>query len=251
MKATRFEFRFRFPIILAIYALGFWAPWTQLFARIGPSAAPTAWLWLSVWLARVHVLPLDQATLVVTTVAVVFMCGGAALRVWGAAYLGTSIVHSGAMHGDAVIAGGPYRFVRNPLYLGSMAPALGISILMPPSGAVFFLIAIVVFYFRLILGEEDYLAARLGFSYQEYCRQVPRLLPRLTPGPLPRVAAPGVRPAWLQALLGETFAVGAALCMTVLAWRYQPELLDRALLVCLGLSLIARGLLPKAPQTAL
>jgi protein-S-isoprenylcysteine O-methyltransferase Ste14 len=244
MKATQFEFRFRFPIILAIYALGFWAPWTRFSAASAPIAPDTtAWLAASVWLAHGHLLPLDQATLLVTTLAVVLMCAGAALRVWGAAYLGTSVVHSGAMHGDTIVAAGPYRFVRNPLYLGSIAPALGISILMPPSGAVFFLIAIVVFYFRLILGEEDYLAGRLGAPYQEYRRLVPRLIPSLRP----RVAAPAVRPAWLQALIGETFVIGAALCMAVLAWRYQPELLDRCLLVCLGLSLIARALLPKAP----
>jgi protein-S-isoprenylcysteine O-methyltransferase Ste14 len=243
MKSTSFEFRFRFPIILALYALGFWAPWNYLLARNAPAGpATTAWLALSVWLARVHLLPLDKATLVVTSLAIFFICIGAALRFWGASYLGSSIVHSGAMQGDAVMAGGPYRFLRNPLYLGSVACALGISILMPPSGAVAFLIAIPIFYFRLLLAEEDYLAQRLGAPYQEYRRLVPRLIPTLRP----RVAAPAAEPRWLEGLLGETFAVGAALCMAALAWRYEPELLDRCLLVCFGLSLIARALLPKA-----
>jgi protein-S-isoprenylcysteine O-methyltransferase Ste14 len=243
MKATSFEFRFRFPIILAIYALGFWAPWSSFLLRAVPALdAPTAWIAVPVWLARVHVLPLNQASLLVTALTVVLVCLGALFRVWGAAYLGSSIVHSGAMHGDAVMAGGPYRFLRNPLYLGSLMPALGISILMPPSGAIFFLIAIFVFYFRLIFSEEDYLARRLGAPYVEYRSRVPRLIPSLRP----RIAAPAVRPKWLEALLGEVFAVGVALCMAILAWRYQPELLDRCLLVCLGLSLVARALLPKA-----
>jgi protein-S-isoprenylcysteine O-methyltransferase Ste14 len=243
MKATQFEFRFRFVIILGIYALGFWAPWSSFVARTVPALdAPTAWIAVPVWLARVHLLPLDQASLLVTALAVVLVCAGALLRVWGSAYLGSSIVHSAAMHGDAVMAGGPYRFVRNPLYLGSLLPALGISILMPPSGAIFFLIAIFIFYFRLIFGEEDYLAERLGSPYQEYRRVVPRIVPSLRP----RIAAPAIRPKWLEALLGEVFVVGAALSMAALAWRYQPELLDRCLLVCLGLSLVARALLPKA-----
>lgn len=257
MKATRFEFRFRFPIILAIYALGFWAPWIDHFTpqqyrmagpgtmEILPAHYPTAWLTLSTLLARWHFLRFDQATLLVTTFAVVCVCAGAVLRVWGAAYLGSSIVHSGAMHGDAVMASGPYRYVRNPLYLGSLAPALGISILMPPWGAVFFVIAIFVFYFRLIFGEEAYLADRLGAPYQEYRQRVPRLVPSLRP----RIAARCIRPNWLEGLLGEVFTVGAALCMAVLAWRYQPELLDRCLLVCLGLSLVARALLPKNQGT--
>lgn len=245
---TQFEFRFRFPIILAIYALGFWAPWNYLVTRgasAGPTA-PTAWLWLSVWLARIHALPLDKATLVVTSLAIVFLCIGALLRVWGAAYLGSSIVHAGAMQGNAVVAGGPYRFLRNPLYLGSVAVALGIAILMPPTGAAFFLIALPIFYLRLTLGEEAFLTQRLGPAYEAYRNLVPRFLPRLRP----RVAASGGRPNWLEALLGECFAVGAALSMAALAWRYQPELLDRCLLVCLGLSFVARAVMPKPKPAA-
>jgi protein-S-isoprenylcysteine O-methyltransferase Ste14 len=242
MKATPFEFRFRLWIAVVFYALGFTAPWMYLFARNAASEPTTTWLALSVWLGRVHVLPLDQATLVVTTLAIVFVCAGAATRVWGAACLGSPIVHSGAMHGDAVMAGGPYRFVRNPLYLGTWMFSLGIAILMPPSGAAFFLVANAIFYFRLILGEEAWLAQRLGERWEEYCRRVPRLIPSLRP----HAAAPGVRPHWLEALLGECFPVSMSLCLAVLAWRYQPELLIRCLLVCFGLSLVARALLPKA-----
>lgn len=242
MKATPFEFRFRIWIAVAIYIIGFTAPWNYLLARNAlASTAPTAWLWLSVWLARIHLLPLDKATLLVTALAIFFVYAGALLRLWGTSYLGSSIVHAGAMHGDAMVAGGPYRFVRNPLYVGSWAFALGVSILMPPSGAVFFLIATPIFYYRLILGEEDYLAHRLGAPYEEYRRLVPRLLPRLRP----RIAESAARPNWLEGLLGECFGLGVALCLAVLAWRYQPELLDRCLLVCFGLSLIARALMPK------
>jgi protein-S-isoprenylcysteine O-methyltransferase Ste14 len=241
MKATQFEFRFRFWIAVIFYVLGFSAPWMYLFARNAP-AATTTWLALSVWLARVHILPLDQATLLVTTLAIVFVCAGAATRVWGAACLGSSIVHSAAMQGDAVMAGGPYRIVRNPLYLGTWMFSLGISILMPPSGAAVFLVLNAIFYLRLILGEEAWLAQRLGTLYQEYRLRVPRLIPSLRP----RIAAPGVRPHWLEALLGECFPVSMSLCLAILAWRYQPELLIRCLLVCFGLSLVARALLPKA-----
>ena len=81
MKATQFEFRFRLLIILLIYALGFWAPWTWASGRLGPPAA-TAWLALATTLGGWG-LHLDQATLLVTGLAILFGLTGAVLRVWG------------------------------------------------------------------------------------------------------------------------------------------------------------------------
>lgn len=238
MKATQFEFRFRVWIIAALYCLGFWAPWT----RIGDVApATTAWLALCTTLANWRWLPLEQATILVTSLAIACAVAGAALRLWGTAYLGASIVHSGELHAGQAMVAGPYRYLRNPLYLGSVLFALGVSILMPPSGAAVFLLAIAVFYFRLILTEEDFLARQLGAPYAEYRRRVPRLGFSLRPSS----ASPRTRPQWLAAGLAEILPLGYALCLAVLAWRYEPQLLEQCLLVCLGLSLVARALLPK------
>ncbi|MFY9746161.1 MAG: isoprenylcysteine carboxylmethyltransferase family protein, partial [Acidobacteriaceae bacterium] len=82
MKATQFEFRFRFLIILLIYAVGFWAPWTWTSGRFVPPPA-TAWLALATTLARWGWLHLDLATLLVTGLAILFGLLGAVLRVWG------------------------------------------------------------------------------------------------------------------------------------------------------------------------
>lgn len=243
MKATQFEFRFRILIALALYLLGFWAPWNHALARPGVvSPNTTLWLALSTLPARWGWMPLQDSTLLVTWLAIACVVAGAALRTWGTAYLGNSVVHSRDMQAGGVVASGPYRFVRNPLYLGTGFFSLGVSILMPPSGAIFFLVATFFFYFRLILGEEDYLARQLGDPYLAYCRRVPRLLPSLRP----RLAASGLQPQWTQALLGELFAVTFAGCLAALAWRYEPELLIQCLLVCFGLSLVARALSPKA-----
>lgn len=242
MKATQFEFRFRVGIAVTLYVLGFWAPWTSLLSRTGHvTPNTTAWLALSATLERLHWLPLDQATILVTVLAIVCVAAGAALRTWGTAYLGSSIVQSGAMHAGQVMAAGPYRYVRNPLYIGTFLFALGVSILMPPSGAIVFLVAMALFYFRLILAEEDYLGKQIGAPYQEYRRRVPRLLPSLRP----RVPSPGTKARWLEGAVAETLPIGFAGCLAVLAWRYEPELLIRCLLVCFGISLVARALLPQ------
>jgi protein-S-isoprenylcysteine O-methyltransferase Ste14 len=245
MKATQFEFRFRLIIIVLLYTLGFWAPWTWTAGHYVPPAT-TAWLALSTWLARLGWLPLEQATLLVTVVAILFGFAGAALRVWGTAYLSAGVVHSAAMHGDQMMAAGPYRYVRNPLYLGSVFLAVSIAILMPPSGAVVFLVAVGFFYFRLILGEEAFLAEQIGEAYQEYKRQVPRLGPALRA----RIPASAARPEWVTSIVAETLPVTWPLCLAVLAWRYEPLLLIRCLLICFGLSLVTRAFLPKKKAAA-
>jgi protein-S-isoprenylcysteine O-methyltransferase Ste14 len=243
MKATQLEFRLRILIAALIYVIGFWAPWT----RYGDAApATTAWLALSTTLANWGWLRLDQSTLLVTLLAILCAGAGAALRIWGAAYLGPSVVQSSAMQAGQVMASGPYRFVRNPLYLGTLIFSLGVSILMPPSGAIFFLVAMVIFYFRLILGEEAWLAVRLGAPYLEYRNRVPRLLPSLRPR-MPRVPA---RPQWIQASVSEIFSAGFALCLAVLSWRYEPQILIRCVLICFGLSLVVRALIPASPASA-
>ena len=240
MKATQFEFRYRLWIGLVIYILGFWAPWIRFGANAG--AVTTTWLELSGELGRV--LPLESASLLVTIAAIVLLIAAAALRVSGTAYLGASIVTSAAMQANTVMAAGPFRYLRNPLYLGSFLNELAVSILMPPSGAIFFVIVCFLQILRLILGEEAYLTAQQGEPYLAYKARVPRLLPSLTP----RVAASSVAPQWTTAFVSETFYIAVPACFLALAWRYNALLLTQAVIVCFGLSLVARALfVKKAP----
>jgi hypothetical protein len=48
----------------------------------------------------------------------------------------------------------------------------------------------------------------------------------------------------LAAVFSELWPIGYAAGFTVLAWRYNPQLLIKALLIALGASLIARALMP-------
>src|ERR1700727_367508 len=82
---------------------------------------------------------------------------------------------------------GPYAHTRNPLYLGSMLIAFGFA---AAAASWLILIALAILfaaiYIPTILGEETSL--REPFSnFDASARQVPRLLPRITPA---RVAGP-------------------------------------------------------------
>lgn len=77
---------------------------------------------------------------------------------------------------------GPYRYVRNPMISGVVFVLFG-EALMLLSGphAQWALIFLVINFIYIPLLEERQLKERFGEAYVEYCRHVPRLLPRLTP----------------------------------------------------------------------
>jgi len=240
VKATRFEFRFRLAISTIIYVIGFCAPWLR-FGHAAETNPTLLWSWLAIELARIGVLSAQNAYLLITLVAILLAVLGAALRLWGTAYLGRSVVFDKAMHAGAVVVAGPYRYARNPLYLGSMLTAFAVSILMPASGALFFLVALSLFVMRLALGEEEFLKGKIGDAYVAYCKRVPRWLPSF----LQRLPTSGGQPAWLPAAMGEAFPLGMALCFLILSWRYDAQLLIRWVLICFGVSLVLRALRPK------
>jgi hypothetical protein len=87
---------------------------------------------------------------------------------------------------------GPYAHTRNPLYLGSMLMAAGFAVaLLSWPVAVVLAVGFAVIYVPVIASEERFLRATFP-DFDAYCRQVPRLIPRLTPArPSSHPGAPG------------------------------------------------------------
>lgn len=243
MKATQFEFRFRLAIGTLIYVLGFWVPWERYLRN--SASITTTWLELSGALASAHWLSLNNATILITAVAILCALKGTIFRVWGTAYLGTAVVHDTSMHGTQVVAAGPYRYMRNPLYIGTFIFSLAVSILMPPTGAIFFLLAQAILYLRLILGEEAYLTAQQGEAYLAYKQRVPRIFHRFGRSFRARVPASPAKPRWLSSVLAESYYVSVTVCFAVLAWRYNAYLLIKCVIICFGVSLVLRALMPR------
>lgn len=73
---------------------------------------------------------------------------------------------------------GPYAYVRNPLYLGSIVIGIGFAIAARDIWvAVVMVIYFAVVYVPVIRGEENFLSGRFP-DYADYRRRVPSLLPR-------------------------------------------------------------------------
>jgi protein-S-isoprenylcysteine O-methyltransferase Ste14 len=76
---------------------------------------------------------------------------------------------------------GPYAHTRNPLYLGSMLIAAGFALaLLSWPVALVLALGFAVIYVPVIASEERFLRAAFP-AFDDYCRRVPRLIPRLTP----------------------------------------------------------------------
>jgi protein-S-isoprenylcysteine O-methyltransferase Ste14 len=242
MKATPIEFRFRFLIHALLYALGFTAPWNY-WLHIDPTGFQShSW---GILASKLGTGTLTWFNLLLFF-AILMASLGAFFRIWASAYLGDSIVKSHDMHGASVLADGPYRHLRNPLYLGTFIHTFALALLMPPSGSAFAIVFIGLFQLRLIFAEEPFLAARLGQPYLDYCKRVPRILPSLTP----RVPPSGAQPHWLQGILGEIYMIGVALSFAVFGWRYNAFLLTKCVIISLGVSLIVRAIAPRTtPKT--
>jgi protein-S-isoprenylcysteine O-methyltransferase Ste14 len=196
MRATAFEFRYRFWLIVLVFSVGFWL-YAIDRANIGEAMAQRI---------AGHVLQ-SQHRADRSLLRVVFGCGAlvvilaALIRTWAAAYLRSEVVHDSNLHAEALVADGPYRYVRNPLYLGGVLLAIGFGFMASRLGFAFMVVAISLLYYRLIRREEAALLETQGQSYRQFLDTVPRLIPSLKP----RLPSAGAKPRWGQAFLGETF----------------------------------------------
>jgi protein-S-isoprenylcysteine O-methyltransferase Ste14 len=83
-----------------------------------------------------------------------------------------------------LVVSGPYRFVRNPMYIGMGLVLLGEALVYPHVTRVMLaeMAALACFVVPFVLlGEEPILRRTFGADYDDYARHVRRWIPRLTP----------------------------------------------------------------------
>lgn len=80
-----------------------------------------------------------------------------------------------------LIVTGFYRFVRNPLYIAGSFVLIGEAFLFQSFGIfIYFLIMFGVFHVHVLM-EETHLEGEFGEAYEQYCKAVPRWIPRSKP----------------------------------------------------------------------
>lgn len=166
-------------------------PFIRTWRRLGPVRAyalvwtPLTLLMILLFQARGVLLAREFGTrwpLVIAGGALLAVALGLALwvRRWmsAAMLLGLPEIAPGRSP-PRLVTDGPYAHVRHPRYLELTVGLLGYALLTNYLATwVLYLIALPALYAVIVLEERE-LRERFGAAYAEYCRRVPRLIPRL------------------------------------------------------------------------
>jgi len=161
--------------------------WSVAFPkwRIWPPPKKQSWQYIIIWTLFYLALALNVSLLVldwnnwIISKPVRFFVGipviviGSLLVSWGFATLGIKNT-SGIKNGFVII--GPYRFTRNPQYLGDVILFVGITLL---SNSLYLAIVHVlggIVFLITPLAEEGWLEQQYGEQYIQYKRATPRYL---------------------------------------------------------------------------
>ena len=108
----------------------------------------------------------------------VVLASGVVLALWGRRVMeraGTNV--NPTLPTTALVATGPFRFSRNPLYVALTLIYVGLALL---ANALWVLVLIVpvllVMHYGVVRREERYLEAKFGDAYRAYCSRVRRYL---------------------------------------------------------------------------
>ena len=78
----------------------------------------------------------------------------------------------------ALVSGGPFRFVRNPIYSAMLVYVTGVALMVPnPASVVALVLLAIAIDLHVRLVEEPYLVATHGESYSRYAARVGRFVP--------------------------------------------------------------------------
>ena len=114
-----------------------------------------------------------------TTVALILMVSGLAIRTWAVFTLGRYFTwHISTQENQTIIKTGPYAFVRHPGYFGAFLTYASTAIFLKAWFSFVLSVIILLFAFlRRIQHEEKELKLKLGNQYDSYYNNVKRFIP--------------------------------------------------------------------------
>jgi protein-S-isoprenylcysteine O-methyltransferase Ste14 len=152
---------------------------TPLLVRLGAWAfRQRSWLPVPLGLAVVGLRTGQVEAAWPVVAGVVFVAIGELMRLWAVRHIGTISRTRTSTRQGPLITSGPFRMVRNPLYLGNWMIWTGLVLasqlvwMLPIAWAVFALQ-----YGTMVIWEEARLRSMFGRQYDRYALDVPRWVP--------------------------------------------------------------------------
>jgi protein-S-isoprenylcysteine O-methyltransferase Ste14 len=112
-----------------------------------------------------------------SVVATLIIATGAWLNCWALLHFGSWRLRAKLDQGHQLATGGPFRFVRHPIYMGLNLLALGTAVWIPTAMLWASLLLMLVGSDLRARAEEKLLSQAFGDTYAHYCKHTSRFLP--------------------------------------------------------------------------
>jgi protein-S-isoprenylcysteine O-methyltransferase Ste14 len=236
MKATNWEFANRALVFGMIFGLSF-----PLYLLDHQNSAVA----LSNWVGFRFQMDADLVAHLLFAFAAALLVLAALLRTWASAYLHAEVVYATEVKTGSLVADGPYRQLRNPLYFDNVLMAVALGVMMSRLGFLAAVVAMLVFCYRLILREEAELQASQGEPYESYSKAVPRLWPALWP----LIPSAGRRARWGDGFKAEYWYWGFAAALIAFAITLNLKLFFAILAASVALLWVSSVVLQKKSKS--
>jgi protein-S-isoprenylcysteine O-methyltransferase Ste14 len=184
-------YRRRGTLIAAIYGLGYVCsyvtPQRPVFIAWGARFANGHGTAIVLWIA-------------ISATVLAWLC-----RASGTAYLSRAVVFAADAQQNRLTVAGPFRHIRNPLYLGNIFLALAAAPFADAWGFAIIILGNTGFVLLLAAEESRLMAERYGDVYAAFRAAVPAFVPQLRAATVP--GSVSARAGWPQALLSESFCL--------------------------------------------
>jgi protein-S-isoprenylcysteine O-methyltransferase Ste14 len=163
------------------------------------------------WVLGTLLLLLARPSLVSLALGLPLLFAGEAARLWASGHIEKT---------KCLATGGPYAHSRNPLYLGSLAMALGVAVACwSPWVVLAVALYFLAFYPSVMREEAAFLALKFPGEYALWAASVPLFWPRFSPG-----GQRGSRFEWARVRLNREWRTAAALPLVALLLSLLPQL---------------------------
>ena len=205
MRATNWEFKNRAMVFGLIFGISF----CGYFLDQQNSVAA-----LANWLGAARGIDANLVARILFVLATFLLVVAALMRTWASSYLNAKVVYASEVKTASLVADGPYRHVRNPLYFANVLLAIGMGAMMSRTGFFVAIAAMLVFCLPAHLSRRVRLAGEPGRTVSS-ATEMP--CPVCGPRCGRALPPPDAKASWVDGFKAEFWCWGFAISVAAFA----------------------------------